>query len=436
MSARVTSTPRPGGFLAGIASVTGGVLGAGLLTFAFLSLAGRVLGPEEFAPVSTLWAIVFIVAPGVFLPMQQEVARVLGGQRSERGGALAVRRAALLAAGLSVVLLLGGGAAGPWLVGTFFDGRWSLLACFLVATAAYAAAYLARGVLSGVGEFGLLGRMIALESLVRLVLAVAVAVAGWHDAPAFGACIALAPLVSTGIVWASSRRRVRLAPGEHVAWHTLAQAFGWLVLAAVLMQLLANAGPLVVQALETPGQRAQAGRYLSALVIARVTVYLFQAVQATILPNLAELAAGGRIEEFRAAVRRVVAVAAVLVVASFLGGLVLGPFVVRLLFGSAFDIGSMTMAVLASASAVYVLAAALNGAALSLGSHRLCAAGWAAGCAALAVALLGPGDLFTRVNTAYALGSCAAALVLLVLLPRALGEHADAAQSSWDSSAS
>ena len=434
------SQSRSGGFLAGLASVTGGVLGAGVLTFAFLSLAGRVLGPEEFAPVSTLWAMVFIVGPGVFLPLQQEVSRVLGGQRSGRGGAHAVRRAALLAAGLSVAVLVLGLAAGPWLVDSFLDGRRSLLWCFLGAVVAYAAAYLARGVLSGIGEFGVLGRMIALESLVRLVLGGAAALAGLHDAAAFGASIALAPVLSTGLVWAVSRRRLHLEPGEPVAWRSLAQAFGWLMAAALLMQLLANAGPLVVQALETAGESAQAGRYLSALVIARVSVYLFQAVQATILPNLAELASDGRLEEFRDAVRRVVAVAGALVVASFVGGLVLGPFVVRLLFGSAFDVGAVTMAVLASASAVYVLAAALNGAALSLGAHRLCATGWLAGCVVLGLALLGPGDLFTRVNTAYALGSCAAAAVLLARLPATIRSHpadeTSPAQSSWGSSAS
>jgi O-antigen/teichoic acid export membrane protein len=155
-------------------------------------------------------------------------------------------------------------------------------------------------------------------------------------------------------------------------------------------------------------------------MIARVSLYLFQAVQATILPNLAELAAAGRVADIRAALRRIVVVSLGLVVVTFVGGLVLGPFGVRLLFGDRFTIGSWTMAVLASASAVYVLAAALNGAALSVGAHRLCAAAWAAGCVVLVAGSQVPADLFTRVNTAYALGSCAAAAVLLLRLPHAL----------------
>jgi O-antigen/teichoic acid export membrane protein len=396
------------------------VLAAGLLTFAFLSLAGRVLGPEGLAPVSSLWAMVFIVGPGVFLPLQQELARVLGGQRAQAGGATAVRRAAVLATALVLVLSVATVAAGPWLVPAFFDDQWELLGCFLGAVAAYALAYTARGVLSGVGAFPALGQMIALESLVRLVLAAGMALAGLRTATTFGLSIALAPVLSTALTWWWCRREVRLLPGAPVTWRALTRAFGWLVLAAVLMQLLANAGPLAVQVLETEDQSGRAGLYLGALMIARVSLYLFQAVQATILPNLAELASAGRVGEIRAALRRIVVVSMVLVVVTFFGGLLLGPFGVRLLFGDRFTIGSWTMAVLAAASAVYVLAAALNGAALSIGAHRLCAAAWAGGCVVLAAASQVPGDLFTRVNTAYALGSCAAAGLLLLRLPRAL----------------
>jgi O-antigen/teichoic acid export membrane protein len=428
--------PAAPAFVRGLAPVTAGVLAAGLLTFGFLSLAGRVLGPEGLAPVSSLWAMVFIVGPGVFLPLQQEIARVLGGQRAENGGATAVRRAAALATALFLVLATASVAAGPWLVPAFFDGRWPMMGCFVGAVAAYAVAYTARGVLSGVGAFPALGAMIALESLVRLVLAAVLTLAGLRSATWFGVSLALAPLLSTGATWLWGRRDLRLLPGAPVSWRSLTRAFGWLVLAAVLMQLLANAGPLAVQVLETDEQTGRAGLYLGALMIARVSLYLFQAVQATILPNLAELAAAGRVGEIRAALRRIVVVALGLVVVTFVAGLLLGPFGVRLLFGDRFTIGHWTMAVLASASAVYVLAAALNGAALSIGGHRLSAAAWAAGCVVLVAGFAVPGDLFARVNTAYALGSCAAAGVFLLRLPRLLEAVPVGAQSWSGSSAS
>ena len=79
---------------------------------------------------------------------------------------------------------------------------------------------------------------------------------------------------------------------------------GWLVLGAMLAQSLANAGPLAVQVLADPSEEGQAGRFLSALVLARLSLYLFQAVQATLLPNVAVLVAASRVTELNTALRR------------------------------------------------------------------------------------------------------------------------------------
>ena len=66
------------------------------------------------------------------------------------------------------------------------------------------------------------------------------------------------------------------------------------------------------------------------------------------------------------------------------GAYLLGPPVVRLLFGPGFDISSATMAILTAASTVYVLAAALSSAAIATGSHRLSGMSWLAGCVTFA----------------------------------------------------
>ena len=58
-------------------------------------------------------------------------------------------------------------------------------------------------------------------------------------------------------------------------------------------QLLANAGPLIVQVLAPPAEQALTGKFLAALVIARVPVFLFAAVQAVLLPGLAGLVGAG-----------------------------------------------------------------------------------------------------------------------------------------------
>ena len=47
-----------------------------------LVLSARALGHEAYAPLSVLWALVFLVGPGFFLPIEQEIGRALAARRS------------------------------------------------------------------------------------------------------------------------------------------------------------------------------------------------------------------------------------------------------------------------------------------------------------------------------------------------------------------
>ena len=410
------------GLLVGARSVGSGVLVAGVFTYLFLSLAGRVLGPVGFAPVSTLWAMVFIVGPGLFIPVQQELGRVIAGQRGARGGGHAVRKVALLAGGFGLATIAGTLAAGGWITRELFAGNAALLWCFEGSVVTYALTFVVRGVFSGLGDFKDFGRLVAAESAARFVIGAALTVFGARSATAFGVAIMLAPIVSTAAVTRLGAK-VRLASGTPVSWRNVSQAMGWLVLGSLLAQFLANAGPLAVQLLASSDQANQAGRFLSALVVARLALYLFQAVQATLLPNLAELVSQGRIDDLRRGLRRLTVVCAVLVVVTTLGALLLGPLAVRLMFGAGFTISGTTMALLAGASAIYVVAAALSGAAIGSGGHRLSALAWLAGCLAFLAGTLLVQDLFLRVELGYLLGSCIAAAVFLVGLPVHLARH-------------
>ena len=404
------------GVLSGLSSVGSGVLGAGVLTYLFLSLAGRVLGPAGFAPLSTLWALVFIVGPGLFLPVQQELGRVIGRQRDERGGGRAARKVLLIAVGMVVAVAVAALAAGHWLTHELFGGQWGLLWCFEGAVAAYALTFTARGILSGLGDFKDFGRLVATESLARLVIGGVLVLLGHRSAVSFGLAIAVAPFVSTLLVTRFGAR-TRLTPGRAATWRESTRAMGWLVLGAILAQSLANAGPLAVQVLADPSQEGQAGRFLSALVLARLSLYLFQAVQATLLPNIAVLVAASRITELTTALRRLTAVCLGLVVVTTIGAFLLGPFAVRLLFGPGFTLTRTTMALLTGASSVLVLATALSGAAIAADGHRMNALAWALGVLGFAIGTLAAEDLFLRVELGYLLGSCAVAAALLVGLP-------------------
>lgn len=408
--------------LAGLGSVGAGVLGAGVCTYLFLTLAARVLGPERFAPVSTLWALVFILGPGLFLPVQQELGRLLAPHRLQRAGAQVVTRLAALAGGAVLLTVLVAVAAREWLSRRLFDGQSALVWCLAAAVAAYALAFVARGILSGTGDYPGFGRLVAVESVVRLGVGLALTGLGHRSATAFAVAIAVAPLASTALVTRFGST-TRLNRGAAVSWRAAGGALGWLVMGSLLAQTLANAGPLIVQLLRSPDQEQQAGRFLSALVIARLGLYLFQAVQATLLPNVAELLARGRYAELRAALRRLTVVSLALVVVTTLGAWALGAGVVRLLFGDAFTVSSGTMAMLTCASGIYVLAAAASGVAIAASGHRLSALAWLVGCGSFAAGTTLSQELFWRVELGYLVGASVAAAVLLAALPAHLRRH-------------
>ncbi len=74
-------------------AVGAGLIISGLAIYGFFAITGRVLSDEEFAPVSQVWFATFILAPGFFLPLEQEVGRALAHRRALGQGATARREA-------------------------------------------------------------------------------------------------------------------------------------------------------------------------------------------------------------------------------------------------------------------------------------------------------------------------------------------------------
>ena len=110
-SRRRSSANLPGGMV----PVAAGLVVLGATSYGFLVLAARSLGPERYAPLSVLWALVFLVGPGVFVPLEQELARAIAArQATGRGAEDLVRKAGL--AGVAM-LELGSGRVGPEEVG-------------------------------------------------------------------------------------------------------------------------------------------------------------------------------------------------------------------------------------------------------------------------------------------------------------------------------
>jgi O-antigen/teichoic acid export membrane protein len=175
-----------------------------------------------------------------------------------------------------------------------------------------------------------------------------------------------------------------------------------------------------VKLLASDAQAGAAGRFVTGVVVARIPLFLFQAVQAALLPKLSALATAGRLGDFRAGLKRIMVVVTALAAAGTVVGAVLGPTIVEIMFPNS-DLDSRTMGLLAAGSGLYMLALACAQALIALGGHRDQAIGWGMGVVALAVTTwLASDDLFLRVELGLLVGSLVAFLTMGVLLLRRL----------------
>ena len=380
---------------------------AGVATYAFFKVGTwAVGGADEFKTISSLWFATFALAPGFFLPLEQELGRALSARRAlGEGGRPVVRRVVALGAGLATMVALAIFAFGPLLRREYFDGSWVMVAALMTAFAAYGPAHLARGICSGSGRFRNYAIVMGSDGVVRIVLCVLLAVAGISATGPYGFAVALAPIVGVGFVY--SRRGLDTEPGTIATWGEVTPNLGWLLLGSVFAAALLNAGPIATTLLAGDNDSAEVTQFAYGVLLARIPLFMFQAVQAALLPRLSRLAATGELLEFRAGLRRLMVLVLGVGVVGTIGAFILGPFVIEIVYDA--DLTGSTLAMLALGSACYMVALALAQAVIALKGHPLVALGWITGVVSFVLATwLSSDDLFTRVEIGLLVSSVAA----------------------------
>src|SRR5205823_4459069 len=162
---------------------------------------------------------------------------------------------------------------------------------------------------------------------------------------------------------------------------------------------------------EEKGKHGVAGRFLNGLIIARIPLFMFQAVQAALLPKLAHLAGAGRHADFRTGLKRLLAVVVAIGVLATVTAFAIGPFVVTTLFGADFRLSHTDLGYLAAASAVYMLA---------LANYPRVVVGWAIGLVTFVVVTALSHDLLPRVEQGFLAGSVASAVAMAWAVHRML----------------
>ncbi len=407
----------------GTAAVGAGLAVSAFTSYVFVVIALNSLEGSAKSAFSAFWAVIFVVGPGFFLPLEQEIGRALAHRRAQgEGGRPLVVRAARLGAIITAVLVVAAVAATPILSKELYHGDTFFAVSLSVALVAFFLMHLTRGVLAGAGRFRAYGELLAFEGIIRLVMAIALAAFGVSNAGLFALCLGLAPLIAVPIALRSQRGV--LQPGPDAPWSELSANIGWLLAASVFTQALAYAPLLGVNLLATDAEKVIVTGFASAFFVARVPVLAFQAVQGTLLPKLAGLTGAGRHDEFKRGLSRLLAVVIGIAVLGTLGALVLGPFVGRILFKD-FTMGAGGLALLAAGSGGFIIALTMAQALMALGGHRLTAFAWAAGLAVCGAVIAIVHPLELRVDLGLLLGSLVAAVVMgigLLRRQRVMGE--------------
>ncbi|HSP30143.1 MAG TPA: hypothetical protein VLN74_16445 [Ilumatobacteraceae bacterium] len=392
---------------------------AGVATYAFFKVGNVAVGGDEaFAPIASMWFATFALAPGFFLPLEQELGRALSYRRAAKEGSRpVVRKVVGLGGVLVAVVTLAILAISPLLANSYFGGDWFMVVALVAAFAAYAPAHLARGVCSGSGRFTEYAIILGSDGVVRIVLCVALAVVGITAAGAYGLAIAVSPLFAVAYVY--RRGGLRTEPGPSAEWSEVTPNLGWLLLGSVFAASLLNAGPITAALLAGDDEAALVTQFSYGVLLARIPLFLFQAVQAALLPRLSQLAARGELAEFRSGLRKVMLLVIAVGVAGTAGALVLGSWAIEIVYDA--EVSGRTLAMLAASSACYMLALATAQAVIALRGHALVALGWGVGVIGFVLGTwLSSDEVFRRIEIGLLISSTAALVTFAFALRQRL----------------
>lgn len=407
----------------GTAAIGLGLAVNGIATYAFLVVARRALGVEAYGGIAVLWVLIYILGPGLFQPLEQEIARATANRASKGQGSAPVLRQATRI-GLVQLLLVEAAVLVAWPLGldALLDRQVSLLIALMLALVCFMGAECVRGVLSGRHEFKRYRTYFAAEGATRFLMAALLAVVGVEIVGAYATAIAVAFAVASVVAIGSLKPFVR--PGPAASLGEVTPALGWLLMASLSEAFLLNVGPVALKVIGQDLGEGEPGVFLNGLIISRIPLFFFQAVKAALLPNLARLAGDDDLNGFRNLQLRLVAALIGVAGGTVVVMSVFGPWFVDFLFGD--EIGSLDMALLSTSGGVLMILLSLSLGLVALNHTRLAVIGYLVGVAVFPIALAFPNEPFLRVELALLAAVTSGAVVTAGLLRYEYGVHARA----------
>lgn len=383
----------------------------GLAGYAFVAVVGRTFAadPADVTALTSVYLLTNIVGPGVFVALEQEVSRAVSERLATGRSIVAVaRRGAVLGVGLSVIAAAVLVALWWPALDRVLNGRPGLLAAVVVAVAGAGVVYWCRGVFSGQQRFVAYAGTLHLEGGTRLLgialLLVLAASSPVSYAMVFAVGAGLAGLLMAPALRLGERPAVPDPPGP------MARSLVLLVSSTLLMQLVANLGPVVV-AYRMPEQAAVAGAFAATFVLARIPLFLFAPVQAMLLPSLTRALTHGDTAAFRRRITSTLLVIAVFGAGGALLGGTVGPWAVRVLLGVPVPPSALVIVALAAATSLMMACQMLQPALVAAGRQRRVVVAWSVGTLVFLGFLVAPMDPIAGAVVAQLVGPAVTAAI-------------------------
>jgi O-antigen/teichoic acid export membrane protein len=378
--------------------------------YVVLVLASRTLTTSQNADFLAFWSLMFGMF-GVLAGVQTETTR--GVRHAAQGGRQGVRAlpyALAVGVGLAAVMA----ATSPlWATAVLGPSHAVDLTVVLVAVVLFAGHSSQAGALSGAGAWDRFADLVGLEALMRvaataLAAAAGAVVGGFEAAAAAGACAWLVLLV------ARPYRRALHARVD-VDGRGLLRRLGHAMAAAAASAVMVVGFPVLLRVTSTPAEYAAAAPLILAVSLTRAPLLIpLSAFQGVVITHVIE----HRDRGLRALRPVVVALAGAGVVGAVLAALV-GPALMRLLFGPAYGVEGAVLAGLTVGAVGLALLTLTGAVTVALGSHRAFSAGWIAATLVTVVFLLLPWSITARTVTALLVGPLTGVVVHLAALRRA-----------------
>ncbi|BCO82266.1 MULTISPECIES: hypothetical protein [Mycobacterium avium complex (MAC)] len=384
-----------------------------LCGYGVIYLAARDLAPSGFSVFGVFWGAFGLVSGAAFGLLQETTREVracayLDVAPAKRTHPLRV--GALLGVAAAVVIA---GTAPLWSGRVFVEERWLSVALLCAGLAGFCVHTTLLGMLAGINQWTQYGALMVTDAVIRVAIAAATVVLGWHLtgflwATIGGAIAWLILLVASPATRAAARL---LTPGGTA---TFLRGAAHSITAAGASAILVMGFPVLLK-LTSAELGAEGGVIILAVTLTRAPLLVpLTAMQGNLIAHFVD----ERSDRVRALIAPAGIVAGIGAVGVLAAGAV-GPWLLRFAFGPQYHASSALLAWLTAAAVAIAMLTLTGAAAVAAALHRAYSLGWVGATVASGLLLLLPLSLQTRTVVGLLCGPLVGIGVHLVALSRA-----------------